>query len=142
MFQGGWHSITFCTPIKMKFKEQTPIIQWMVKSQTANFGCIRVNLAFTQNMDTVLHNQIVFILHITIYHKTPFSRATNFVRFGDFQEICFTKNQQEFYCDADCRLKRRQQCRFMKIVSSNFLFSPFAKFVAVEKRHPMVVIVH
>ena len=31
------------------------------------------------------------------------------------------------------RLCKHFQCRFVKIVSSNFLFSPFAKFVALKK---------
>ena len=37
-------------------------------------------------------------------------RATNFVNFGnfwDFHENSFTKNYQKYYCDTDCRLKRR-----------------------------------
>ena len=53
-----------------------------------------------------------------------FSTATNFtdfMDFGDFHEICSTKNYWKFYCDVDCRLKRRHQCRFVKIVSSTFL---------------------
>ena len=59
-----------------------------------------------------------------------FSKATNFVDFGDVQEICFTKNKQKFYHDTDCRLKRKHQCRFVKMVSSDF---PFTKFVALKK---------
>ena len=30
-------------------------------------------------------------------------------------------------------------CRFVKIVSSKSFFSPFSKFVALEKRHPTVL---
>ena len=59
-----------------------------------------------------------------------FLSTTNFVDFGDFYEICFTVNQRKFYRDTDCRLKRKHQCRLVKMVSSNF---PFTKFVALEK---------
>ena len=62
-------------------------------------------------------------------------RATNFVDFEDFHDICFTKNQQKFYHGTDCRLKRRHQCRLMKIVSLNFSLT---KFVALQKRRPTV----
>ena len=51
------------------------------------------------------------------------SRATNFMDFGDFHKICFTENQQNFYSDMDCRLKRRHQCRFVKMVSLNFTYT-------------------
>ena len=71
-----------------------------------------------------------------IYHRLPFFEGyVDFVDFGDFHKICFTKNQQKLYRDTDCRLKRKHQCRFMKMVSSNFSFT---KFVALEKRRPTV----
>ena len=36
-----------------------------------------------------------------------FSRATNFVHLGTATTIVSPKIQQKFYCDTDCRLKRR-----------------------------------
>ena len=44
------------------------------------------------------------------YRRAPFLRAVifmDFVEFWDFHKICFTKNYQKFYCNTDCRLKRR-----------------------------------
>ena len=77
-------------------------------------------------------NHIIYIIIVGCL----FSRATNvtdFVDFRDFHKIFFTENQRKFYRDMECRLNRRHQFRFMIVVSSKFLFNPFAKFIALEK---------
>ena len=60
-----------------------------------------------------------------------FFEKYNFRRFRGFWGISrnlIYRKLAEIYRDTDCRLKRRHQCRFVKIVSSSF---PFTKFVAL-----------
>ena len=70
----------------------------------------------------------------SLYCTAPFSRATNFVdfmNFGDIHKICFTENHK-FYRDKDYR----EDTNIDSFPRTSF--SPFAKFVALEKRHPTV----
>ena len=60
-----------------------------------------------------------------------FSRATQF-GFRDFHEICSIENYWKFYRDTDCRLKRRHQCRFLKIVSSKWSAAVYCRGVSNE----------
>ena len=74
------------------------------------------------------------------YRRAPFFEGYKFRGFRGFWGLprkLFHQKLVEFYHDTDCRLKRRHQCRFVKMVSSNF---PFAKYAALEKRCPMVAI--
>ena len=69
-------------------------------------------------------------IHIYVLYGTFFEgyKFHTFHGFGDFH-----KNLWIFY--TDYRLKRHQ-CRIVKIVSLNFLFSPLAKLLALKKRCP------
>ena len=75
-------------------------------------------------------------LHDTIGRL--FMEGYKFCRFRGFWGLplnLFHRKLRKFYRDTDCRLKRRHQCRFLKIVSSTsfLIISPFAKFVAFKK---------
>ena len=107
--------------------------------------CHEVNAIEATTVHTLEHQSLQLMLKLihSEYHNViqqdGFFEDYKFCRFcafWDFHEICFTENQQKFYCGSDCRLKRRHQRRFVKIVSSNFLFSLFVKFVAFSKKAP------
>ena len=67
-----------------------------------------------------------------------FSRDTNFMDFIDFWTSTkfVSLNYRKSYHDTDCRLKKNVD--LWKLFPQTF-FSPFAKFVALEKRHSTVV---
>ena len=67
-----------------------------------------------------------------------FSRPTNFMDFVDFQTSTKFVSPKISGNPIMTRIADLRECRFIKIVSLNFLFSPLAKFVALEKRHPTV----
>ena len=54
----------------------------------------------------------------------------DFMDFLDFYKICLTKLAEILLWHG---LQTEEKCRFVKILSSNFLFSPFAKFIALKK---------
>ena len=111
----------------------------MLISYTYSWLANYVTIYMWYNSAVRIRNVSLRVTHFAIPQSAIFQglQIRGFSGFwGLLQNICFTKNQQKFYHDTDCRLKRRYQCRFMKMASSNF---SFAKFVVLEKRCSTVI---